>query len=672
MALQSGRRRMVALRSVRVRITLAAVLLTTLAVGVAGWLLVRSVEDRQLGELRDEIAATLDDVSRSLAAGTDPAEAVQHSSLMLPVEVRDEEGEVVAAAPALLQDGRTVVARLGQDGTRTRTTLPPTHTTLGTQPASGHDGDGGSDEPAERERGRNIGLTTQTPDEAGDGDDDPERAALLASGDYIYAGQLETLSRSVDTPSGTLTVSAAAPVEQVTRSLDALRGALVVGMPLLVVAVAATAWFVVRRALRPVEVIRAEVDAITGSTMHRRVPEPATGDEIHRLAHTMNAMLDRLDRSAQRQRQFVADASHELRSPVAAIRTGLEVARHKGGRADWLAVADRALADEARLEALLDDMLLLAAHDEQGVATSPPRRPVDLARLVAEEAARPRRVPTTVTNGTASPTNDAKRPSATSDNPTKADNPPVTETIADRSNATGSYPAGGGQRTGTDTIADRPAADRKAISTVGASPDDDAKRPSANGTGQAQSTNPAGTEAIAALANPTGADQADGDNRPGVDPTSTRAADATGADQADGDNRTTAGTTSPSGGAADRPPTDPVVVPGNHDQLARVVANLLDNAARHATTSVHATISRTGDVVCLTVDDDGPGIPPADRARVFERFTRLDDGRSRGQGGSGLGLALVRAVVVAHDGQVRIDDSDLGGARFVVDLPTRS
>ena len=84
--------------------------------------------------------------------------------------------------------------------------------------------------------------------------------------------------------------------------------------------------------------------------MHRRVPEPPTGDEIGRLARTMNAMLDRLDTTATRQRQFVADASHELRSPVAAIRTGLEVARRKADRANWPAVADAALAEESRLK----------------------------------------------------------------------------------------------------------------------------------------------------------------------------------------------------------------------------------------------------------------------------------------------------------------------------------
>ena len=144
------------------------------------------------------------------------------------------------------------------------------------------------------------------------------------------------------------------------------------GLPALVALVAAVAYVLVGRALRPVEAIRAEVDAITGSTLHRRVSEPPTDDEIGRLARTMNAMLDRLDTAATRQRQFVADASHELRSPVAAIRTGLEVARRKADRANWPAVADTALAEESKLEALLDDLLLLANHDENGAPHPPP------------------------------------------------------------------------------------------------------------------------------------------------------------------------------------------------------------------------------------------------------------------------------------------------------------
>src|SRR5204863_8167972 len=109
-------------------------------------------------------------------------------------------------------------------------------------------------------------------------------------------------------------------------------------------------WWLTGRALRPVEAIRSEAAAITASTMHRRVPEPTTDDEVGRLARTMNSMLDRLEESSRRQRRFVADASHELRSPVAAIRAQVEVALRKGGGADWPEVARRVLTEDERLE----------------------------------------------------------------------------------------------------------------------------------------------------------------------------------------------------------------------------------------------------------------------------------------------------------------------------------
>ena len=77
-----------------------------------------------------------------------------------------------------------------------------------------------------------------------------------------------------------------------------------------------------------------------------------------------------------------------------------------------------------------------------------------------------------------------------------------------------------------------------------------------------------------------------------------------------------------------------------------------------------------GDSVQLIVDDDGPGIDRNDRERVFERFTRLDEARTRESGGSGLGLAIVRDLVERHGGTVRIDTAPIGGARFVVVFPT--
>jgi signal transduction histidine kinase len=296
--------------------------------------------------------------------------------------------------------------------------------------------------------------------------------------------------------------------------VSALEGTLAVGLPFLVALVAGLAWAVTGRALRPVEAMRAEVEAISGGTLHRRVPDPGSGDEVSRLARTMNAMLDRLEGASTRQRQFVSDASHELRSPVAAIRAQLEVALAEPD-ADWPAVARRALGEEARLETLVSDLLLLASTDEQRELRG--AVDVDVAALAREEAARHRRLPVSL-----------------------------------------------------DGVVD--------------------------------------------------------------------------------------------GGACH--------VIGRPDQLTRVVANLLDNACRHAQTKVRASVARDNGDVRLLVDDDGPGIPIEDRDRVFERFTRLDPSRVRAdQGSAGLGLALVRAVVERHHGTVRVDEAPSGGARLRVDLP---
>jgi signal transduction histidine kinase len=110
-------------------------------------------------------------------------------------------------------------------------------------------------------------------------------------------------------------------------------------------------------------------------------------------------------------------------------------------------------------------------------------------------------------------------------------------------------------------------------------------------------------------------------------------------------------------------------VRGRSEQLARVVRNLLDNADRHARSRVSLSLQNGADTVELTVDDDGPGIAPEDRDRVFERFTRLDDGRARDAGGLGLGLSMVKTIVERHGGTVEVVDAPIGGARFAVRLP---
>lgn len=195
-----------------------------------------------------------------------------------------------------------------------------------------------------------------------------------------------TVATTVRTAHGPVTVYAATSTEPTENSTHLLALSLVVGLPLLVALAAGLEWVLVGRALRPVEAIRAEVADITASGLSRRVPEPPIDDEIGRLARTMNAMLARLEEGTERQRQFVADASHELRSPLAALLAEVEVARAHPGTADWTAVADAVEEEGDRLSRIIDDLLLLARSDEGHLAAG--HDPVDLDELVLADAAR--------------------------------------------------------------------------------------------------------------------------------------------------------------------------------------------------------------------------------------------------------------------------------------------
>ncbi|WP_234354542.1 sensor histidine kinase [Streptomyces sp. NRRL WC-3618] len=279
----------------------------------------------------------------------------------------------------------------------------------------------------------------------------------------------------------------------------------------------ASTWFAVGRVLRPVEGIRAEFAKLSAHHLDRRVPVPRAGNEIARLAETMNATLDRLETAVDRQRQFVADASHELRTPLACLRTELELALHRTGAADWPQVVHDAHEDTKRLQDLTEDLLLLARLDANHTDRQPDRS-VDLTDLVRDETAR--------------------------------------------------------------------------------------RRP------------PRGLAV-------------DVHTEPG-----------------------------------------PVTVRGHPMLLARVLGNLLDNAERHAnsTITVRLTHDRDGGEAVLDVQDDGPGIPLKDHQRVFERFTRLDDARTRDAGGSGLGLAIAHRITTTHHGTLTIRPS-AHGAHFTLRFP---
>ncbi|WP_329083166.1 sensor histidine kinase [Streptosporangium sp. NBC_01469] len=130
----------------------------------------------------------------------------------------------------------------------------------------------------------------------------------------------------------------------------------------------------------------------------------------------------------------------------------------------------------------------------------------------------------------------------------------------------------------------------------------------------------------------------------------------------------TGGPESGSGAVTGEPEDRPIRVTGDALDLGRVLVNLVDNALRHTSAPVVVELRAEGADAVLTVTDDGPGIPEADRERVFDRFTRLDSARSRDEGGAGLGLAIVRETVNAHGGAVHLEDAS-PGLRAVVRLP---
>lgn len=330
---------------------------------------------------------------------------------------------------------------------------------------------------------------------------------------HALTGDFRVAALSAAANDGPVVVYVGRSLRNVNHDIRVAGMMLGVGLPLLVALVGTTTWFLVGRALKPVESIRLKVADISGSDLHRRVPQPATRDEIARLASTMNGMLDRLETATDRQRRFVDDASHELRSPLAVLRGELEIALNHTETADWPAVAARMLGDVARQERLVHDLLFMARseHDDQRA----PHLLVDLDAVVFDEVERIRvrsTVPIDVTGLSAAP------------------------------------------------------------------------------------------------------------------------------------------------------------VRGWAEELARVVANLLDNAVRHATSKVQVTVGINGESAVLVVHDDGPGIPLHLRDQIFERFARIDEGRSRDRGGTGLGLAIASEIIENHGGTIKVEDA-VNGARLVVRLP---
>jgi signal transduction histidine kinase len=216
-----------------------------------------------------------------------------------------------------------------------------------------------------------------------DREGDAPGLVLLDSGDPPFV-------TAVEREGGDWIVVVGRSTEDVDETLATVGVLLTVSVPLVVGVVALTTWFAVGRALAPVERMRRQVEQLSASDLSLRVAEPETRDEIGRLAHTMNGMLARLEDSQAAQRRFVSDASHELKSPLASMRQYAEVAKAHPDRISAAELSDAVLDEGARLERLVQGMLVLTRADEGGLALAVTE--VDLDDLLIAEAARLRAV----------------------------------------------------------------------------------------------------------------------------------------------------------------------------------------------------------------------------------------------------------------------------------------
>lgn len=239
-------------------------------------------------------------------------------------------------------------------------------------------GDDEDDREDEREDERDEEPGGEAPPVEQTNDDDARHLPVLGDGDVqrIEVDGEPYLAASEETDRGMLTV--ARPLAGVDEAVSASAALLVVAVPLVLALVGLVMWVVAARALAPVERLRRQVDAIDAAGLDRRV-DAARDDELGALAHTMNRMLDRLERSQITQRRFVSDASHELRSPLATIRQHAELAATHP-EASSLPVLSRVVLDEGeRMQELVEGLLLLARLDEGRAAAKAPTDVDDIA-----------------------------------------------------------------------------------------------------------------------------------------------------------------------------------------------------------------------------------------------------------------------------------------------------
>lgn len=510
----------------RARTTSAATAVVAAALVAAGLIVLVVLRDNLVESASTQAEHTARGIADQLGRGTDLAALRFPDPDDEPVQIVAPDGRVLAADDELR--GRPPIAAFGPhaSGESGGDADPEADEEQDDEDDEDRDdedqdGDGGSDEESDDDdaplaapdAGSAAGIAVSPETVAAAVPSTTEVVlgeAYLRVGDATTPDHYRVAALTTTTAGGQpVTVYAGATLDTADSAVGDARRAMLLGLLPVLAVVAVVTSFVTRRALRPVEAIRRELAEIMHGDLSRRVPEPPARDEIALLAATTNDTLAALEQSADRQRRFIADAAHELRSPIASLRAQLEVAQ---AHPDLLEL-DGLLGDTVRLEHLATDLLLLARLD---AGERPRPGQVDMASLVADELCR---------------------------------------------------------RTG----------DRVPVETT--------------------------------------------------------------------------------------LPDEPVPLTGSGTQLARVLGNLVDNAQRHASTVVQVSLECVAGAAVLAVTDDGAGVPAADRERIFQRFVRLDEARSRDEGGAGLGLAIVRDVVERHGGSIQVEDGVPAGARFVVTIP---
>jgi signal transduction histidine kinase len=186
--------------------------------------------------------------------------------------------------------------------------------------------------------------------------------------DAVALHDMRISGQTVITSSGRYTVLVGSGSEAVESTAQTVAGLFAAAAPAVIAVAAAASYWLVRRSLRSVDAIRSRVAEISTSDLAERVPVPTNRDEISALALTMNEMLSRIEAGHRAQQQFVGDASHELRSPLATIISGLEVAEAHPELLNARLTTDTLLPEAHRMRALIDDLLLLARADERDLA----------------------------------------------------------------------------------------------------------------------------------------------------------------------------------------------------------------------------------------------------------------------------------------------------------------